>query len=148
MRILGKYPAVRLRRNRKYDWSRRLVEENNLTANDLILPVFVTEGINKTQEIKSMPNVYRYSIDNLGEVYDTACKYNINLIAIFPFTPQKLKTKSGDEALNPNNLVCRSLEKLKSQKPSFGIMCDVALDPYTDHGHDGLLSDEGKILND
>ena len=143
-----KYPKNRLRRTRQAKWIRNLTQESMLSTNDLVWPVFVCEGSNVKDEIESMPNVYRYSIDNLSEVYDTAGKHNINLIAIFPFTPQKLKTKSGDEALNPNNLVCRSLEKLKSQKPSFGIMCDVALDPYTDHGHDGLLSDDGKILND
>ncbi len=143
-----KYPTNRLRRTRQAKWIRNLTQENALSTNDLVWPVFVCEGNNVKDEIKSMPNVYRYSIDNLSEVYDIASKHKINLIAVFPFTPQELKTKAGDEALNPNNLVCRSLEKLKSHKPRFGVMCDVALDPYTDHGHDGLLSDDGKILND
>ena len=143
-----KYPKNRLRRTRQAKWIRNLTQESMLSSNDLVWPVFVCEGNNIKDEVQSMPNVYRYSIDNLNEVYDIASEHKINLIAVFPFTPQELKTKYGDEALNPNNLVCRSLEKLKSHKSDFGIMCDVALDPYTDHGHDGLLSDEGKILND
>ena len=143
-----KYPKNRLRRTRQAKWIRNLIQESKLSVDDLVWPVFVCEGNNIKDEIKSMPNVYRYSIDNLSEVYDVASEHKINLIAVFPFTPQELKTKYGDEALNSNNLVCRSLEKLKTQKPSFGIMCDVALDPYTNHGHDGLLSDDGKILND
>ena len=118
-----------------------------LGTNDLVWPVFICEGNNIKDEIQSMPNVFRYSIDNLNEVYDIASEHRINLIAVFPFTPQELKTKYGDEALNPDNLVCRSLEKLKNHKSDFGIMCDVALDPYTSHGHDGLIK-HNKIMND
>ena len=147
MRILGKYPAVRLRRNRKYDWSRRLVEENNLTANDLILPVFVTEGINKTQEIKSMPNVYRYSIDKILSIVSKAYKFKIPLVAIFPYTPNNKKNSTGSEALNKNNLVCKAIRKIKKNYPKIGVMADVALDPYTNHGHDGILHKK-EIIND
>ena len=143
-----KFPSTRLRRNRQSSWIRNLVEEHSLTSNDLIWPVFICEGKNKKEEIKSMPNVYRYSIDNLNEVKDIAESQNINLIALFPYTPEELKSNDGKEALNPENLVCKSIDQLSRSSKSFGLMCDVALDPYTDHGHDGLINDSGKILND
>ena len=143
-----KFPSTRLRRNRQSSWIRNLVEEHSLTSNDLIWPVFICEGKNKKEEIKSMPNVYRYSVDNLNEVRDIAESQNINLIAIFPYTPEELKSNDGKEALNPENLVCKSIDQLSRSSKSFGLMCDVALDPYTDHGHDGLINDSGKILND
>ena len=143
-----KFPSTRLRRNRQSNWIRNLVEEHSLTSNDLIWPVFICEGKNKKEEIKSMPNVYRYSIDNLNEVRDIAESQNINLIAIFPYTPEELKSNDGKEAINPENLVCKSIDQLSRSSKSFGLMCDVALDPYTDHGHDGLINDSGKILND
>ena len=143
-----KFPSTRLRRNRQSNWIRNLVEEHSLTSNDLIWPVFICEGENKKEEIKSMPNVYRYSIDNLNEVKDIAESQNINLIALFPYTPEELKSNDGKEALNPENLVCKSIDQLSRSNKSFGLMCDVALDPYTDHGHDGLINDSGKILND
>ena len=148
MIITGKYPTLRLRRNRKYDWSRRLVQENNLSANDLILPIFLIDGKNKKQPIKTMPDVYRYSIDNLSHIVDKAVKYKIPMIALFPFINKKLKNKFGSEALNENNLVCQAIKYIKKKyKNSIGIMCDVALDPYTNHGHDGLLK-KNIILND
>ena len=147
MKILGKYPAIRLRRNRKCDWSRRLVAENNLTVNDLILPIFVTEGKNKTESIKSMPNAYRYSVDRIGHVVNKANKLSIPLVAIFPHTPNKKKNSTGSEALNENNLVCQAIRKIKKNNPKIGVMADVALDPYTDHGHDGILKNK-EILND
>ena len=143
-----KFPSTRLRRNRQSNWIRNLVEEHSLTSNDLIWPVFICEGKNKKEEIKSMPNVYRYSIDNLNEVKDIAESQNINLIALFPYTPEELKSNDGKEALNPENLVCKSIDQLSRSNKSFGLMCDVALDPYTDHGHDGLINDSGKIIND
>ena len=143
-----KFPSTRLRRNRQSSWIRNLVEEHSLTSNDLIWPVFICEGENKKEEIKSMPNVYRYSIDNLNEVKDIAESQNINLIALFPYTPEELKSNDGKEALNPENLVCKSIDQLSRSNKNFGLMCDVALDPYTDHGHDGLINDSGKILND
>ncbi len=148
MIITGKYPNLRLRRNRKTDWSRRLVRENTLSANDLILPIFLVEGINKKQSIKSMPEVYRYSIDRLAEIVDKAVSNKIPMVALFPYTNSKLKNNNGTESLNENNLVCRAIKFIKKKyKNNIGIMCDVALDPYTSHGHDGLLY-KGNILND
>tara|TARA_B100000686_G_scaffold162379_1_gene169949 strand:+ start:34 stop:1032 length:999 start_codon:yes stop_codon:yes gene_type:complete len=147
MKILGKYPSLRLRRNRKYSWSRRLVAENNLTVSDLILPIFVTEGKNKIEPIKSMPDVYRYSVDKINPVINKASKLGIPLVAIFPHTPNKKKNSMGSEALNEDNLVCRTIRKIKKNNPNIGVMADVALDPYTDHGHDGILKNK-EILND
>ena len=147
MKILGGYPSLRLRRNRKSAWVRRLVEENNISVNDLILPIFVTEGKNKVQEIKTMPGIYRYSVDKLSNVINRASKANIPLIAIFPNTPKSKKDFFGSEALNENNLVCRAIRKIKKNNPKIGIMADVALDPYTSHGHDGIIKKK-KVLND
>ena len=146
--ITGKFPSLRLRRSRKSDWSRRLIEENNLTPNDFILPIFLIEGKNKKQEIKSMPGVYRYTLDKISRVVDNAIKKGLPSIALFPYTEYKKKNLLGTEALNENNLVCRALRKIKKKyKNQIGIMCDVALDPYTSHGHDGLLN-SGYVLND
>ena len=147
MKILGGYPSLRLRRNRKSTWVRRLVEENNVSVNDLILPIFVTEGKNKVQEIKTMPGIYRYSVDKLSNVINRASKANIPLIAIFPNTPKSKKDFYGSEALNENNLVCKAIRKIKKNNPKIGIMADVALDPYTSHGHDGIIKKK-KVLND
>ncbi len=148
MIITGKYPNLRLRRNRNSDWSRRLVRENTLSVNDLILPIFLVDGKNKKQSIKSMPEVYRYSINRLSEIVDKAVYSKIPMVALFPYTAKKLKNDSGTESLNEDNLVCKAIQYIKRKyKNSIGIMCDVALDPYTSHGHDGLLN-KGKILND
>ena len=148
MIITGKYPKLRLRRSRQENWSRRLIMESNLSANDLILPIFITEGNNKKQKIKNMPNIYRYSLDKLPKVIDRAIKLKIPMVALFPFIEKKLKDNYGSEAINENNLVCRAIKKIKNKyKNKIGIMCDVALDPYTSHGHDGILQN-GKILND
>ena len=147
MKILGSYPSVRLRRNRKYNWSRRLVSENNLSVSDLILPIFVTEGKKKIEAIKTMPGVFRYSIDRLSGILNQASKLKIPLVAIFPHTPNSKKDSSGNEALNENNLVCRAIKKIKNNFKDIGVMADVALDPYTDHGHDGILKNK-EILND
>tara|TARA_A100001011_G_scaffold386110_1_gene461297 strand:- start:4930 stop:5928 length:999 start_codon:yes stop_codon:yes gene_type:complete len=147
MKIIGKYPSVRLRRNRKFDWSRRLVSENNLTVNDLILPIFVTEGKNKIEPIKNMPGCYRYSVDKISSIVNKASRLGIPLIAIFPHTQNSKKNSIGSEALNEDNLVCKAIRKIKKNNPSIGVMADVALDPYTDHGHDGLLKNK-EILND
>ena len=146
--ITGKFPNLRLRRNRKYAWSRRLVEENSLSSNDLILPIFLIDGKNKTQSIKTMPGVYRYTIDKLGKVVSDAIKSGIPMIALFPSTSLKKKNDLGTEALNEDNLVCQAIQFIKKRfKNEIGIMCDVALDPYTSHGHDGLLK-SGYVLND
>ena len=146
--ITGKYPNLRLRRNRKTDWARRLVEESSLSSNDLILPIFLIDGKNKVQLIKTMPEVYRYSIDKLGKVIDRAISLKIPMVALFPYSHSKVKDKHGSEALNENNIVCRAIRYIKKKyKNQIGIMCDVALDPYTTHGHDGILK-SGYVLND
>ena len=147
MKILGKYPNIRLRRNRKYAWTRRLVAENSLTTNDLILPIFITEGKNKIQNITSMPGIQRYSIDKIGGIINKASKLKIPLVSIFPHTPDNKKNSIGSEALNENNLVCKAIRKIKKINPDMGVMTDVALDPYTNHGHDGILKKK-EILND
>ena len=148
MIITGKYPNLRLRRNRKTDWSRRLTQENSLSPNDLILPIFIVDGKKTKQIIKNMPEVYRYSIDNIPLILDKALKYKIPMVAIFPYTNPKLKNNYGSEALNENNLVCTAIRYIKKRyNNKIGIMCDVALDPYTSHGHDGLIK-KNEILND
>tara|TARA_B100000989_G_scaffold7401_1_gene5132 strand:+ start:919 stop:1908 length:990 start_codon:yes stop_codon:yes gene_type:complete len=146
--ITGKFPSLRLRRSRKKDWSRRLIQENNLTANDFILPIFIIEGKNKKQPIKSMPEVYRYTLDKLNFVVDKAIKKKLPMVALFPYTEKKKKNSLGSEALNEDNLVCKAIQLIKKRyKNEIGVMCDVALDPYTSHGHDGLLK-SGYVLND
>ena len=146
--ITGKYPSLRLRRSRKYDWSRRLIEENTLSSNDFILPIFLIEGKNKKKEIKSMPDVYRYTINNLSKIIDKALKNKVPMIALFPYTEKNKKDDFGTEALNENNLVCKAIQYIKRRyNNEIGIMCDVALDPYTSHGHDGLLK-SNYVLND
>jgi|TARA_B100000959_G_scaffold125706_1_gene131941 porphobilinogen synthase len=148
MIITGKYPNLRLRRNRKEDWTRRLVKENTLSVNDLVLPIFLVEGKNKKQSIKSMPDVYRYSVDRLSEILNKAVSNKIPMVALFPYINSRLKNSYGTESLNEDNLVCRAIQFVKKKyKNSIGIMCDVALDPYTSHGHDGLLYKDN-ILND
>ena len=148
MIITGTFPNLRLRRSRKSDWCRRLVQENNLTYSDLILPIFLTDGINKKIPIKSMPGIFRYSINNLGFIVDKALKKKLPMIALFPYTNPNLKNKIGTESLNENNLVCRAIRYIKGRyKNNIGVMCDVALDPYTSHGHDGILK-KNNILND
>ena len=146
--ITGKFPNLRLRRSRKYSWSRRLIQENNLSANDLIYPIFLIDGKNTKQPIKTMPGIYRYTIDQLGKVITEAIKNRIPMIALFPSISKKKKDYIGNEATNENNLVCRAIKYIKKRfKNDIGIMCDVALDPYTTHGHDGLLK-SGYVLND
>ena len=148
MIITGKYPKLRMRRLRKEDWSRRLVRENTLSGSDFVLPIFITEGKNKKIQIKSMDGVYRYSVDNLSGIIDRAIKNKIPMIALFPQTNKKLKDLYGSEALNEDNLISRAIVKIKKKyKNKIGIMCDVALDPYTSHGHDGLIRKK-EILND
>ncbi len=148
MIITGKYPALRLRRNRKSDWIRRLTQENSLSTDDLILPIFLVDGKNKKIKIKNMPDVYRFTIDRLSSVVDEAINNKIPMIALFPYTNKKRKNIIGSESLNEDNLVCKALRYIKKRyKNEIGLMCDVALDPYTSHGHDGLLR-KGKILND
>jgi len=148
MIITGKFPALRLRRNRKFEWTRRLIQESSLSTSDLILPIFLIDGRNKNQSIKSMPGVHRYTIDRLGKVVDRALSQKIPMVALFPSTNSKLKNNNGSEALNEDNLVCRAIRFIKKRyKNKIGIMCDVALDPYTSHGHDGLIK-SNYVLND
>jgi len=123
------------------------VSENDLSINDLILPIFVRDGKNKVESIKSMPGVNRYSVDKLDLIMSKAKKYKIPMVALFPYTQKNKKDKSGTEALNKNNLICKSLKFIKKRYSGIGIMCDVALDPYTSHGHDGVIINK-KIDND
>ena len=142
-----RYPTTRMRRVRQSDWSRRLVAENNLSVNDLIWPVFVTEGSGQSVDVPSMPGVQRHSIDRLVEQVKQAADLGIPAIAIFPETDPSLKTDGAEEAWNPDNLVCRTVATIKEAVPSIGVICDVALDPYTSHGQDGLVRD-GVVVND
>ena len=143
----GKFPSTRLRRNRMKEFSRRLVAENTLSVNDLILPLFVCEGNKVEDPISSMPGISRYSIDKLLSEVEKAVKFNIPAIAIFPQIESGLKNSEGSLAVDENNLVCRSIKSIKKEFPNIGIVCDVALDPFTDHGHDGLVINN-KIDND
>jgi len=141
------FPATRMRRLRRTDWSRRLVAENHLTVSDLIWPLFVIDGENTRETVSSMPGVERLSIDLCVAAAKQAAALGIPALALFPNTPADLRDDSGKEAYNPNNLVCRATNAIKQAVPEIGIMCDVALDPYTAHGHDGLM-DGDDILND
>ena len=147
MKTVGSYPKTRLRRLRKSKWLRNLVSENNISNNDLVLPIFIREGKNKIEQIKSMPGVYRYSVDKLYIILNEVRKFKIPMVALFPYTPNNKKDDKGSEALNPNNLICRGLKIIKTKFPDIGVMCDVALDPYTSHGHDGIMK-KNKIDND
>ena len=148
MNIYGSFPATRMRRMRHDDFSRRLMREHVLTANDLIYPVFVMEGTRKTQPVPSMPGVERMTLDKLLPVAERCQKLKIPVIALFPVIDTKLKTADGKEATNSSGLIPRVVAKLKKEFPELGVMCDVALDPYTSHGQDGVVDDAGYILND
>jgi len=144
---MSTYPATRLRRLRRHDWTRRLVAENTLSPADFIWPVFVIEGENKREAIASMPGVERLSVDQVVKAAQEAAQLGIPVIALFPQTPPALKTEDGREAINAGNLVCRAVRAIKAAVPQIGVLCDVALDPYTTHGHDGVLRD-GDVHND
>jgi len=139
--------AIRPRRNRKAEWARRLVRENVLTTNDLIWPLFVVDGNNTRTPVTSMPGVERLTVDQAVRDAERAMKLDIPCIALFPYTEASLRDETGSEALNPNNLVCQSVRAIKKEFPEIGVLCDVALDPFTSHGHDGLIED-GRVLND
>ncbi len=146
--FFGQFPQTRLRRLRRFDWSRRLVAECQLTVDDLIWPVFVQEGTNSRQSVPSMPGVSRLSIDLLVEAVGEAVKIGIPAVAIFPVTDAAKKTPDGAEATNADNLICRAVREVKrAHGDAIGVICDVALDPYTIHGHDGLLQN-GYVVND
>jgi len=144
---MSRYPALRLRRLRRHDWTRRLVAENALSASDFIWPLFVIDGAGKREAVASMPGVERLSTDLAVNAAKEAAALGIPVIALFPHTPAALKTEDGREAVNAENLVCRTVRAIKAAVPGIGILCDVALDPYTSHGHDGVLKD-GDVHND
>ncbi|MDC0033530.1 porphobilinogen synthase [Alphaproteobacteria bacterium] len=144
---LGAFPTTRLRRNRRDDWTRRLVAENRLLVDDLIWPVFVHGGDDSRLPIPSLPGVNRLSVSQLVEDVGEAKDLGIPLVAIFPVVDPSLKTDGAEEAYNPDNLICRAVHSVKKAHPNIGIMCDVALDPFTSHGHDGLLRDD-YVVND
>jgi porphobilinogen synthase len=144
---MSSYPHIRMRRLRRHDWTRRLVAETSLSPADFIWPLFVIEGENKREPVASMPGVERLSVDLAAKAAQEASALGIPVIALFPQTPAALKTEDGREALNKDNLVCRAVRAIKAAAPEIGVLCDVALDPYTTHGHDGLLRD-GDVHND
>ncbi|HSA79907.1 MAG TPA: porphobilinogen synthase [Geminicoccaceae bacterium] len=146
--IAAPFPTTRLRRNRRDLWSRRLVAESRLDVADLIWPVFVIEGEERREPVASMPGVERLSIDLLPVALSEAAGLGIPAVALFPVTPADLKTADGAEATNPDNLICRAVRAVKAALPDLGVICDVALDPYTTHGHDGLIDEGGAVLND
>lgn len=148
MQTLGQFPQVRMRRMRHDDFSRRLMRENVLTVNDLILPVFVKEGKGDRQPIPTMPGVVRYTLDELLKVCGQCVDLGIPMVALFPAVDSALKTADGSEATNPDGLIPRAVHAIKEAYPELGVMCDVALDPYTTHGQDGLIDQTGYILND
>ena len=143
----GRFPTTRLRRLRRSGWSRSLVAESRLAVTDLIWPIFVTQA-DRDEEIPSMPGVSRHALSSLPAVAEEAARLGIPLIAVFPYTAKADRTPRGEEALNPDNLVCRAIRALKRAAPEVGVMADVALDPYTSHGQDGILDDRGEIVND
>lgn len=139
--------TIRPRRTRRTDWARRMVRENVLTADDLIWPLFLLDGDDKRVPVPSMPGVERLSVDQAVRAAERAAQLEIPCLALFPYTDPALRDADGREALNPENLVCRAIRAIKKEVPDIGLLCDVALDPYTSHGHDGLIR-EGEILND
>jgi porphobilinogen synthase len=148
MKVLGQYPAVRMRRMRHDDFSRRLMREHRVTVDDLIYPVFILDGQGRREAVASMPGVERLSVDQLLPVAEEAARLGIPVLALFPVIEGDLKTADGREATNPDGLVPRAVRALKKPLPELGLMTDVALDPYTTHGQDGLIDESGYILND
>ena len=142
-----KYPLTRMRRNRMKSFSRNLMAENRISINDLIWPVFIKEGTNKTESIKTMPDIFCFSIDSLISELEKPVSKGLNAIALFPQIDAELKNNKGTLALDENNLVCRAIKTIKSYYPDLGLICDVALDPFTDHGHDGIVKN-GAVRND
>jgi porphobilinogen synthase len=143
----ARYPALRMRRLRRHDWTRRLVAETSLSCSDLIWPLFLIDGERKREPVGSMPGVERLTVDEAILAAEDAARLGVPAVALFPYTEPALKSGDGREALNPSNLVCRAVRAIKSAVPELGVLCDVALDPYTTHGHDGVLRD-GEVAND
>src|SRR5690349_20985904 len=148
MKVYGSFPGVRMRRMRRAEFSRRLMRENVLTADDFIYPVFVIDGKARTEKVDSMPGVERYTVDKLLPLAEQCLKLEIPALALFPAIDAKLKTPDGREAFNPKGLIPRAVATLKKRFPELGVMTDVALDPYTSHGQDGVIDESGYILND
>jgi len=148
MQTLGKYPGKRMRRMRRDDFSRRLMRENRLTADDLIYPVFVLDGASRTEAVASMPGVERQSLDKLLHTAERCVQLGIPALALFPVVDAALKSEDAAEAYNPEGLVPRTVRALKQRFPELGVITDVALDPYTSHGQDGLIDGSGYVLND
>jgi porphobilinogen synthase len=144
---VGNYPQTRMRRNRRHEWSRRMVRENALSPSDLILPIFISNEMGKSETIETMPGVFRHSIDLLSNVVGEAKSLGLPSVALFPAIPPKLKTPMAEEAYNPNNLICQAIRAIKDSHPDIGIICDVALDPFNSDGHDGIVRD-GHVEND
>jgi porphobilinogen synthase len=144
---VGNYPQTRMRRNRRHEWSRRMVRENALSPSDLILPIFISNEMGKSETIETMPGVFRHSIDLLSNVVGEAKSLGLPSVALFPAIPPKLKTPMAEEAYNPNNLICQAIRAIKDSHPDIGIICDVALDPFNSDGHDGIVRD-GHVAND
>ena len=143
-----RYPAVRMRRGRARAWLREMLAEHRLHASDLVLPMFVCEGSGCEEPIASLRGVSRWSVDRLTERAREAARLGIPCIALFPNTPQQLRTDDAREALNPDNLICRAIREIKAAVPEIGVLTDVALDPYTVHGHDGVVDEHGNVSND
>jgi porphobilinogen synthase len=144
---INSFPRVRMRRNRLSEFSRKIVSENNISVNDLIYPIFITYGSKIKEEISSMPGIYRFSLDQLHKEIEYISSLNIPAIALFPKIENELKTPDGKESLNSNNLICQAIKISKKVNPDLGVITDVALDPYTDHGHDGIIHNN-QIDND
>jgi len=144
---IGAYPQTRMRRNRRYDWSRRMVRENRLSPDDLILPLFVRDGTDTAETIPTMPGVVRRTVDLLPATVGEAKSLGIPAVAIFPAIDPSLKSPMGEEAWNPDNLVCQAIRTIKDAHPDLGVVCDVALDPFNSDGHDGIVRD-GHVVND
>jgi len=145
--VIGKFPRTRLRRNRQSPWCRSLISETKLSANDLILPLFITEGKKIVENITALPSIKRYSIDTVLKKIEETISLKIPAIALFPYIEKRFKTFDAKEAVNKNNLICRAIKEIKKNFPEIGLICDVALDPYTTHGHDGILK-RNNIEND
>ena len=146
--MLGRFPTRRMRRSRRDDFSRRLVRESRLAADDLILPVFVLDGTNRSEPVISMPGVLRHTLDQLYPLVERALTLGIPALALFPVVDNSLKTARAEEAFNPKGLVPRAVRELKRRFPEMGVITDIALDPYTSHGQDGLVDDSGYVVND
>jgi porphobilinogen synthase len=146
--MIASYPALRMRRGRSSAWMRAMLAENRLHPSDFIWPLFICDGRDREEPIGALPGVSRWSVDRLGERAREAASLGIPCIALFPNTPEQLRTEDAREALNPDNLICRAIKAIKDAVPDIGVLTDVALDPYTAHGHDGLVDEAGNVIND